>query len=49
MTPNAASLPVEETTIAALHAAYLSGQATAVSVWRPKQSHALGLHRRHAR
>jgi Asp-tRNA(Asn)/Glu-tRNA(Gln) amidotransferase A subunit family amidase len=32
MTTSAAALPVEEASIAALHAAYLSGRATAVSV-----------------
>ena len=32
MTASAAPLPIEETTIAALHAAYVSGRATAVSV-----------------
>jgi amidase len=32
MSANTASFPIEETTIAALHAAYLSGRATAVSV-----------------
>jgi Asp-tRNA(Asn)/Glu-tRNA(Gln) amidotransferase A subunit family amidase len=32
MSTNTASFPIEETTIAALHAAYLSGRATAVSV-----------------
>jgi len=31
---NAASFPINETSIAALHAAYLSGRATAVSVCR---------------
>lgn len=34
MTSSAASFPVEETSIAALHAAYLSGRATALSVCR---------------
>src|SRR5215472_16767434 len=32
MTATAAPFPIEETTIATLHAAYLSGRATAVSV-----------------
>jgi len=32
MSANTASFPIEETTIAALHAAYLDGQATAMSV-----------------
>src|SRR5215468_989752 len=32
MTASAAPFPIEETTIAALHAAYVSGRATAVSV-----------------
>ena len=32
MSANAASFPIEETTIAALHAAYLDGRATAMSV-----------------
>jgi len=32
MAANAASFPIEETSIAALHAAYLSGRATALSV-----------------
>ena len=32
MAANAASFSIEETSIAALHAAYLSGRATAVSV-----------------
>jgi Asp-tRNA(Asn)/Glu-tRNA(Gln) amidotransferase A subunit family amidase len=32
MAPNAAPFPIEETTIAALHAAYVSGRSTAVSV-----------------
>jgi hypothetical protein len=34
MTTAAAPFPVEETSIAALHAAYLSGRATAASVCR---------------
>jgi Asp-tRNA(Asn)/Glu-tRNA(Gln) amidotransferase A subunit family amidase len=34
MTANAASFPVEETSIAALHGAYLTGRATALSVCR---------------
>ena len=32
MTANAASFPIQETSIAVLQAAYLSGRATAVSV-----------------
>ena len=32
MPTNAAPFPIEETSIAALHAAYLSGRATALSV-----------------
>jgi amidase len=32
MAPNAAPFPIEETTIAALHAAYVSGRSTAVSI-----------------
>jgi len=32
MSANTASFPIEETTIAALHAAYLDGRATAMSV-----------------
>jgi hypothetical protein len=31
MSANTASFPIEETTIAALHAAYLDGRATAMS------------------
>ena len=32
MSTNTASFPIEETAIAALHAAYLDGRATALSV-----------------
>jgi amidase len=35
VTANATSFPIEETSIAALHAGYLSGRATAVSVCQP--------------
>ena len=34
MAANAGSFPIDETSIAALHAAYLSGRATAVFVCR---------------
>jgi hypothetical protein len=33
VTANAASFPIEETSISALQAAYLSGRATAVSIY----------------